>query len=93
MTDEQNLAKARKRAKAKVEFYIHLVIYVVVIGMLLGINLIAWSGYFWVIWPAFFWGIALFLHGANAFLISQKEAMIDRIAKREAEKPASQTHG
>jgi hypothetical protein len=76
---------ARKRAKAKFDFYVHLAIYVVVIGMLLGINLITWTGHYWVLWPGFFWGVALAFHAASAFLISQKEAMIDRMARHEIE--------
>lgn len=83
MAEDDQLERARSRAKAKVDFYVHLVIYVIVIGMLLGINLITGAGYLWAVWPAFFWGVALALHGASAFLISQKEAMIDRIARRE----------
>ena len=45
MTDDQQLERARGRAKAKFDFYMHLAIYVVVIGMLLGINLLSWSGH------------------------------------------------
>ncbi len=86
MTEEEELARARKHATAKFGFYVHLVVYVVVIGMLLGINLMTWTGYYWFVWPAFGWGIALALHAAGAFLLPKKEAMIDRIARRELDK-------
>lgn len=83
MTEDQHLERARERAKAKFDFYVHLVIYLVVMGMLLGINLITWSGHYWILWPAFFWAVALAFHAASAFLIAQREAMIDRIAMHE----------
>lgn len=86
MTENQQLEGARARAKAKFDFYVHLAVYLVVIGMLLGINLVSWSGQYWVFWPAFFWGVALVFHAASAFLISQKEAMVDRMVKREIER-------
>lgn len=86
MTPDQRLERARRHAKAKFDFYVHLAIYVVIIGMLLGLNLITWTGQYWVLWPALFWGVALALHAASAFLISQKEAMVDRMARREIEK-------
>ncbi|MBT8413658.1 MAG: 2TM domain-containing protein [Boseongicola sp.] len=85
MTGEQRLEAARRRAKAKFDFYVHLVVYLVVIGMLFAINLISWTGYWWFLWPALFWGVALAFHAASAFLVSQKEAIIDRMVHRDIE--------
>tara|TARA_R110002072_G_scaffold4543_8_gene31666 strand:- start:2802 stop:3083 length:282 start_codon:yes stop_codon:yes gene_type:complete len=89
MAEDEEFAQARKYAKAKFGFYVHLVVYLVVIGILASINLLTNPGYFWFVWPAFGWGIALVLHAASAFLMSQKETIIDTIARRELDKQES----
>ena len=86
MTEDEAFEEARKHAKAKLDFYMHVAVYVTVIVMLLGINLLSWSGTYWVIWPALFWGVAVVFHGASAFFVSGKDGLIDRMARRELEK-------
>ena len=48
-------------------FYSHLVIYLAVIALLVIINLVTWSGYFWAIWPALGWGVGVLVHAASVF--------------------------
>lgn len=52
-----------KRIKA---FNKSLVSYLGVILLLLVINLLTSPGYFWVVWPALGWGIALLIQGLSA---------------------------
>lgn len=93
MVDEQRLAEARKHSKVKFDFYVHLVVYLVVIGALLIVNLLTSRGYLWFIWPAMGWGIALLFHGTSAFLLPQKtEEFIDTLARRELDKQHREHH-
>lgn len=62
--DEQlALAKVRKIKG----FYIHLVQYVVVIGVLAVINLVTHPSKLWFFWPAMGWGIGILAHAAATF--------------------------
>lgn len=51
------------RAKAKVEFRIHLINYVVINTILAVINLTLTPEYIWFQWPLLGWGIGIILHG------------------------------
>lgn len=62
---EEAVAFARVRhIKA---FYLHIVRYVVIIAFLAIINILTSPHYFWAIWPALGWGIALIGHGLTTF--------------------------
>ena len=87
MSDDHMLAEARKRAKMKYDFYVHLIVYLVVIGALFIVNQLTNSTYLWVIWPALGWGSALLIHGVSAFLLSSnKNTIIDELTRRELDK-------
>lgn len=60
-----NIADPRASRAAILGFVIHAAAYVCVTAILIGINLIFWSGYFWAVWPMMGWGIGVFLHGAQ----------------------------
>ncbi|MCM2454514.1 Pr2TM family membrane protein [Rhizobium sp. CG4] len=62
---EEAIAFAKVRRIKK--FYLHLIQYVVVLCILTVINLLTNPGYFWVIWPALGWGIALASHALKTF--------------------------
>jgi len=50
-------------------FYTHAIQYGVVMVGLTILNFVTSPGYFWVIWPAFGWGIGLATHGLGVFEI------------------------
>lgn len=58
-------------------FYRALVVYGLVMSLLLVINLIVTPGYFWVIWPALGWGLAIALKGLKLF--GEKSLMERRV--------------
>jgi hypothetical protein len=88
MTEEELRKIARKRAKAKTAFYIHLIVYVVVNALLV----LIWyftshsSGLPWFVFPLVGWGIALVIHGITAFRGSSLDNMEDRMTERELAK-------
>jgi signal transduction histidine kinase len=63
-TEEQRQAyrRARRRAAAEAGFYVHLMWYGLVIGLLFWINILTGPGYLWFLWPAAFWGFGVISH-------------------------------
>ena len=79
--DAVRRSDARARASAKLEFYKHLLTYVVVIGGLAAINLWTYGDYLWFLWPAIGWGVGLLMHAINVFVFSDK--ILQRMTERE----------
>ena len=48
-------------------FYIHLVLYGIVIGFLAIVNLMTYHHYLWFLWAASGWGIGILFHGMRVF--------------------------
>ena len=92
MTEEELRKIARKRAKAKTGFYIHLIVYIIVNILLVSI----WyftsdsSGLPWFVFPLVGWGIGLLIHGVFAFSGSSLDDMEDRMTERELAKLKAQ---
>lgn len=87
--NEDNLRKlARKRARAKIGFYVHLVVYVVVNAFLV----LLWyfmnpeivAGIPWFIYPLVGWGVGLVAHGVFTFYGGN--GWEDSMTERELEK-------
>jgi hypothetical protein len=90
MENQEAYQKAKKRAEAKIGFYIHLAVYVGVNILLMVINLSTSPQYLWFKWPLLGWGIGLFFHGISIFVFSGKrfevlkEKMIEKEMKRDS---------
>jgi signal transduction histidine kinase len=65
--ERQAYRRARRRAAAEAGFYVHLMWYGLVIGLLFWINLLTGSGYLWFVWPATFWGFGIISHFTAVF--------------------------
>ena len=67
----QNLRADEALALAHVRklkgFYIHLVMYGIVISSLAVVNLMTYHHYLWFIWAALGWGIGILAHGMRVF--------------------------
>jgi len=72
---------ARRRAKAKIGWFIHATAYVTVNLLLLAISLA--GGHGWAIYPALGWGLGLALHGAAVWLFAPGGHMLERMVERE----------
>lgn len=93
MPNDNAYARSRKRAKAKLGFFNHAIVYAVVIGFLFIINFATSSEHLWAFWPAIGWGIALAIHGATVYLQTDQAEMLDRMTEREMEREkARQQH-
>lgn len=72
---------ARRRAGAKMGWYIHALVYVLVnLGL---VALSASRGHTWAIYPLMGWGLGLLIHGAVIWLIAPGGSFYDRLVERE----------
>ncbi len=83
MENQEAYQKAKKRVEAKIIFYIHLAVYVGVNILLVIINLITSSQYFWFLWPLFGWGLGLFFHALVAFAFTKGPSIKERMIQKE----------
>jgi len=82
MNAETNIERlARKRAGAKLSWYIHASVYIT-INLLLAM-LSAMSDRHWAVFPAFGWGIGLAVHGAAVFLATGGGGLHERLVQQE----------
>jgi len=66
--DEDSLREmALARIERKQEFYGHLLAYVLVNAMLIGIWAVSGAGFFWPIFPLLGWGIGIAFHAWDTF--------------------------
>jgi hypothetical protein len=85
---EQELRKlAVSRLKKKRDFSTHVVIYVIVNAMLVGIWAVTGAGFFWPIFPLLGWGIGV---GANAWDVYGRKPITEDEVQRETERLRSE---
>ncbi|MGZ4690656.1 MAG: 2TM domain-containing protein [Acidimicrobiia bacterium] len=89
--DESDLrVQARKRLQKRRDFTAHVVTYVVVNAMLIGIWAISGAGYFWPAWVLLGWGVGLVLNAWDVFFRRGiTEADIDRELERQRQRPTA----
>ncbi len=93
LTPEDIDKLARKRAGAKMGWYIHLAIYTVVnLGLFLGSTLM--FGYRpYHLAPLLGWGIGLAFHGVSVFLLGKGSNLRENMVARERERIERQQRG
>jgi hypothetical protein len=79
--DRQLERLARKRAGAKMGWYIHATVYIAV-NLLLAM-LSAMSGRDWAVYPAVGWGIGLAVHALVVFLVTGGAGLHERLVQQE----------
>lgn len=77
------LRLARRRARARMGFLIHLAVYVAVNLTLIGIDLMTPSPVHWAQYPLLGWGLGLAIHGLVVHLLPQGQALHQRLVDRE----------
>ena len=75
---------ARRRAGAKMGWYIHATVFVAVNLML--VLLAASSGRDWAIFPAYGWGLGLALHFISVFVLGKGSGLREQMVRRERER-------
>ena len=67
VTEHQKVRLAREQVEAMTGFYIHLIVYVLVISLLFAINAASRDAGWWAQWPLIGWGLGIGLHSAIVF--------------------------
>jgi len=79
---------ARRRAGAKLGWYVHASVYIIVNLLLAALS--AMSDRHWAVFPALGWGIGLAVHGAVVFLTTGGACLHERLVQHERSKLATQ---
>ena len=82
--DHELERQARKRAGAKLGWYVHACVYLCVNLLLVALS--AASGRGWAVFPLLGWGIGLAIHGAVVFLVTGGAGLHERLLQRERER-------
>ena len=87
MTPEDIDRLARKRAGAKLGWFIHAGVYVLVniVLFVLASQAVDMGRRPWNIYPALGWGLGLVLHGISVFLLGSGSGLRERMVQREKE--------
>ena len=77
---------ARKRAGAKLGWYIHATVYVLVNVLLLAMSEVGFGARRWSIIPVLGWGFGLALHGVSVFVLGSGSSLRENLVRRERER-------
>jgi len=83
MKNQEAYLKAKKRVEARMGFYTHLIVYLLVNTFLTILNLTFSKDYFWVIWPMIGWGSGLIIHGLSTFMFHSESSLKERLIEKE----------
>jgi 2TM domain len=86
MNPEQIDRLARKRAGAKLVWYVHACVFVVVNLALLAISRYGLGHRPWSIYPVLGWALGLALHGIAVFVLGGAGGLRERMVQRERER-------
>jgi hypothetical protein len=83
------LSDEEKRVRAKLEFYAHLLTYLMVTSVLALIDLRTSVNTVWFVWPALGWGVGVVWHGLAVFVLSPSSPTYRRLLDRERRRSAA----
>ena len=90
MSAEEIERVARKRAGAKLGWYVHAAVYLVVNGAMFLASMYGLRQRPWTIFPAMGWGLGLMLHGIAVFLLGSGSNLRERLVQKERERLQNQ---
>ena len=93
MTPDNIERLATQRARAKLGWYIHAVVYVLVNLVIFAISEYGFGHRRWSVFPLLGWGLGLALHGISVFLIGKGGGLRERMVQKERERLQRQRDG
>lgn len=85
MTPEDLDQLARRRANAKLGWYVHALAFVLVNALIFAMSRYAFGTRPWSVYPLLGWGLGLVLHGVSVFLLGSGDGLRERMVQRERE--------
>ncbi|MCW5236976.1 2TM domain-containing protein [Verminephrobacter eiseniae] len=86
MTPEDIDRLARRRAGAKLGWYIHATAFVVINLALFAISHHGFGSRHWTVFPLLGWGLGLVLHGISVFVLGPASGLRERMVQKERER-------
>ena len=86
MTPDDIERLARRRAGAKLGWYAHASVYVVVNLFIYAISEYGFGQRRWSVFPLLGWGLGLALHGISVFVIGKGGGLRERMVQKERER-------
>ncbi len=86
MVDNELYEQARRRVEAKIGFFTHLGVYLIVNALLIVINLQNSPDSLWFYWPLLGWGIGIAFHALGVFVFFSGSVLKKRLIDRELRK-------
>lgn len=77
---------AQKRANAKMGWFIHLAVYLVVNAFIFLRSEHMYGGARWSLGPVLGWGLGLALHGISVFVLGKGSGLRERMVQKERER-------
>ena len=84
---------ARKRAGAKLSWYIHATVYVLVNLGVFAMSTYGFGTRPWSVAPLLGWGLGLTLHGVSVFLLGAGSGLRERMVQKERDRIQRQQDG
>ena len=84
---------ATKRARAKLGWFTHAAVYVVINAFLFLVSAQGVGHRHWSIYPALGWGVGLALHGISVFMLGTGSSLHERMVQKERERLQRQRDG
>lgn len=84
---------AHKRAGAKLGWYIHATVYVLVNLFIFAISRYGFGHRPWSVFPLLGWGVGLALHGISVFMLGTGGGLRERLVQQERERLKRQRDG
>ena len=86
LTSDEIERLAHKRAGAKLGWYFHLAVYLLVNGFMLALSYFGLRSRPWTMYPVLGWGLGLALHGVSVFLLGAGGGLRDSLVRKERER-------
>lgn len=93
LSSEQLERLAHKYAGAKLGWFAHVVVYVLVNLLILAISQYGFGSRPWSAVPLLVWGVALALHGISVFLLGTGGGVRERLVAQQRERVKRHQHG
>ena len=84
---------ARKRAGAKLGWYIHATVYLLVNAVVFAMSRYAFGERPWSVFPLLGWGLGLALHGVSVFVLGKGSGLRERMVQKERERLLRERNG
>ena len=86
MKNQKVYTNAKKKVEARMSFYTHLAVYLVVTTMLTILNVTVAGDYLWAIWPIIGWGSGVIVHGLFTYVFDSQSSLKERLIEKEIQK-------